>query len=243
MGSLVDGKWQKGDVAKTSSSGHFVRADAVFRNWITPDGSAGPTGRAGFAAESGRYHLYVSLACPWASRTLIMRAWKKLEPHITLSVTHWLMGDDGWTFQLAPGVIPDALHAATYLHQLYTRADPHHTGKVTVPVLWDKQADTIVSNESADIIRMFNSAFQRIGASDTDYLLHEPSAHQSIADRADRPADRLDRARAALTIGQSFAATPSVASSNNMRSPIADNTPRKRAGLRTDALFNSTTAM
>jgi putative glutathione S-transferase len=179
VGSLVDGTWQKGDVAKTSSGAHFVRDDAIFRNWITPDGSAGPTGRAGFAAESGRYHLYVSLACPWASRALIMRAWKKLEPHITLSVTHWLMGDDGWTFRLAPGVIPDSLHASTYLHQLYTRAEPHYTGKVTVPVLWDKQSDTIVNNESADIIRMFNSAFSKVGASDTDYY---PEARRAEID-------------------------------------------------------------
>src|ERR1700755_3134138 len=113
MGGLVDGKWQKGDVAKTSSNGRFERDDARFRNWVTPDGSAGPTGRAGFKAESGRYHLYVSLACPWASRAVIMRAWKELEPHISLSVTHWLMGDSGWTFQPGEGVVPDPVHGAT----------------------------------------------------------------------------------------------------------------------------------
>ena len=179
MGSLVDGKWQRGDVAKTSASGHFERGDSTLRHWVTPDGSAGPTGRAGFAAEPGRYHLYVSLACPWASRTLIMRAWKKLEPLITLSVTHWHMGEDGWTFEPGEGVIPDPVHGATHLHQLYTHAEPHYTGKVTVPVLWDKQQDTIVSNESADIVRMFNSAFARVGAADVDFY---PSALRAEID-------------------------------------------------------------
>jgi putative glutathione S-transferase len=169
VGSLVDGKWQSGKVAATDTSGHFVRDEARFRNWVTADGSPGPTGRGGFAAEAGRYHLYVSLACPWASRTLIMRARKKLQSQITLSVTHWLMGEQGWTFEPGEGVIPDPLHHVTYLHELYTRADSHYTGKVTVPVLWDKREDTLVSNESADILRMFNSAFESVGADPTDY--------------------------------------------------------------------------
>lgn len=169
MGGLVDGKWQTGDVAHTDDKGAFVRSGAQFRNWITQDGSPGPTGRGGFAAESGRYHLYASLACPWASRTLIMRAWKNLEPDIGLSVTHWHMGERGWTFEPGEGVIPDPVHGVTYLHELYTRADPHYTGHVTVPVLWDKREDTLVSNESADILRMFNSAFASLGAEPTDY--------------------------------------------------------------------------
>jgi glutathionyl-hydroquinone reductase len=169
VGRLVDGRWQAGEVAPTNATGQFVRTDAKVRNWITPDGSAGPTGRGGFTAASGRYHLYVSLACPWASRALIMRAWKGLSPHIGLSVTHWLMGEQGWTFLPADGVEPDPLHHVTYLHELYTRDDPHYTGKVTVPVLWDKQTDRMVNNESADIIRMFNDAFDGVGAADGDY--------------------------------------------------------------------------
>jgi putative glutathione S-transferase len=169
MGSVVDGKWQRGDVAGTNADGQFVRAESAFRNWVTADGSPGPSGKGGFAAESGRYHLYVSLACPWACRTLIMRAWKKLQDHISLSVTHWQMGEDGWTFEPGKGVIADPLYGATHVHALYTRADPHYTGKVVVPVLWDKQTETIVSNESADIIRMFNSAFESLGASPIDY--------------------------------------------------------------------------
>jgi putative glutathione S-transferase len=168
VGSLVDGKWQRGDVAKTSSSGHFERGDSAFRSWITPDGSPGPAGRGGFAAEPDRYHLYVSLACPWASRTLIMRAWKKLDAQISLSVTHWHMGEDGWSFEPGEGVTGDPLHHFSHLHQLYTLANPSYTGKVTVPVLWDKKQDTIVSNESADILRMFNSAFGASAAQD-DY--------------------------------------------------------------------------
>lgn len=169
MGRLVDGKWQEGEVAPTDASGRFVRVDAKVRNWVTPDGSPGPSGRGGFAAEAGRYHLYVSLACPWASRTLILRAWKKLESIIPVSVTHWLMGKQGWSFLPGEGVVPDPVHGVSYLHELYTRADAHYTGKVTVPVLWDRKADTMVSNESAEIVRMFNSAFDGVGAAQGDY--------------------------------------------------------------------------
>ena len=169
MGMLVDGQWQDIWYDTDSSGGRFVRSDAAFRNWITPDGSAGPTGEAGFRAESGRYHLYVSLACPWAHRTLIMRALKGLEELIPLSVVNWLMLENGWTFDDAPGVIPDPIHSAAYLHQIYTAADAAYTGRVTVPVLWDKQRRTIVNNESADILRMFNSAFDDLGARDGNY--------------------------------------------------------------------------
>jgi len=169
VGGMVDGRWQEGEVAATNASGQFVRKEAQFRNWITPDGAAGPTGRGGFAAESGRYHLYVSLACPWASRTLILRAWKGLEKHIDVSVTHWRMGKQGWTFEPGEGVVPDPLHGVHYVHELYSRSDPHYTGKVSVPVLWDKRTHSLVNNESAEVIRMFNSAFDRIGATPGDY--------------------------------------------------------------------------
>jgi glutathionyl-hydroquinone reductase len=169
MGSLVDGVWQHGDVSAGDERGHFVRSQAQLRNWVTADGAAGPSGRAGFKAEPNRYHLYVSLACPWANRTLIMRALKGLEPMIDVSVTHWLMGDQGWTFEPGPGVIADPLYSSRHVHELYTRADPKYTGKVTVPVLWDKLQHCIVSNESAEILRMFNSAFDGLGARPGDY--------------------------------------------------------------------------
>lgn len=168
MGLLVDGIWrdQWYDTAKTG--GKFVRSDAQFRNWITADGSPGPSGRGGFRAEAGRYHLYVSLACPWASRVLILRALKGLEEMIGVSVVHPYMGKDGWTFEPAPGVIGDP-GGADFLYQVYLRADPGYSGRVTVPVLWDRQQDTIVSNESSEIIRMFNAAFDGIGAAPGDY--------------------------------------------------------------------------
>ncbi len=168
MGLLVDGIWrdQWYDTAKTG--GKFVRSDAQFRNWITADGSPGPSGRGGFRAEAGRYHLYVSLACPWASRVLILRALKGLEEMIGVSVVNPYMGKDGWTFEPAPGVIGDP-GGADFLYQVYLRADPGYSGRVTVPVLWDRQQDTIVSNESSEIIRMFNAAFDGIGAAPGDY--------------------------------------------------------------------------
>ncbi len=169
MGSLVDGIWQTGEVAPTDGRGAFVRKDSRFRNWITPDGSAGPSGRGGFAAEPGRYHLYVSYACPWASRALMLRAWKGLDSMIGLSVTHWLMGERGWTFEPGPGVIADPVQNARYVYELYQRADPNYTGKVTVPVLWDKHQNTIVNNESSEIIRMLNHAFDGVGAKSGDY--------------------------------------------------------------------------
>lgn len=169
MGFLRDGVWQNAWYDTSSSGGRFQRDTARFRHWITPDGSPGPSGAGGFPAEAGRYHLYVSLACPWAHRTLIFRALKGLEDAISVSVVNWLMKEHGWTFDPAPGVIPDPNLAATYLHEVYTHADPSCSGRVTVPVLWDKKTGTIVSNESSEIIRMLNSAFDGVGAKSGDY--------------------------------------------------------------------------
>ncbi len=168
MGLLVDGKWQDQWYDTSETGGRFKRDRARFRSWITPDGSPGPTGEGGFKAESGRYHLYVSYACPWAHRTLIYRRLKGLEEMITLSVVNPLMLEQGWTFAPADGVVPDPVMGAEFMHQIYTAAQPDYTGRVTVPVLWDREKATIVSNESADIIRMFGSAFDGIGATALD---------------------------------------------------------------------------
>lgn len=169
MGLLVDGRWTDAWYDTKSTGGRFVRKDASFRSWITPDGSPGRTGDGGFAAEKGRYHLYVSLACPWAHRVLIMRSLKGLEDAIGVSVVNWLMLADGWTFAPGPGVVPDPIHRAQYLHEIYTAADPHYTGRVTVPLLWDRKLGRIVNNESSEIIRMLNSAFDDVGAAPGDY--------------------------------------------------------------------------
>lgn len=169
MGLLIDGQWHDQWYDTASTSGRFVRQDSAFRNWITPDGAPGPTGNGGFKAEPGRYHLYVSLACPWAHRTLIFRILKGLDSFIGVSAVHWLMADQGWTFAAGPGVIPDSVGGARYIHEVYTRADPAYSGRATVPVLWDKKTGTIVNNESAEIIRMLNSAFDGIGAKAGDY--------------------------------------------------------------------------
>jgi putative glutathione S-transferase len=168
MGLLVDGVWRDQWYDTASTGGRFVRGDAAFRNWVTPDGTAGPTGKGGFKAEPGRYHLYVSLACPWAHRTLIFRKLKGLEAMISVSVVHWLMGEEGWSFAEGPGVVPDP-NGARYLHEVYTAADPAYTGRVTVPVLWDKASGGIVNNESSEIIRMLNAAFDRVGATRGDF--------------------------------------------------------------------------
>ncbi|MET0282866.1 MAG: glutathione S-transferase family protein [Polyangiales bacterium] len=168
MGSMIDGVWQA-DEALPSQGGRFARHDSKFRHWITEDGRAGPTGEAGFRAEPGRYHLYIARACPWAHRTTILRALKGLESMIGLSVTHWLMADQGWTFADGPGVVPDQVHGVRAVWELYARNDAHYTGRVTVPVLWDRQTSRIVSNESADILRMFNRAFDGCGAREADY--------------------------------------------------------------------------
>ncbi|MGE6329020.1 glutathione S-transferase family protein [Psychrobacter pacificensis] len=169
MGLLVDGKWQDKWYDTEENGGRFEREDAGFRNWITADGSAGPTGVGGFKAEPDRYHLYVSLACPWAHRTLIYRKLKGLEQIIPISVVNPYMGENGWTFAEGEGVIPDPLIHADYAYELYIKAKPNYTGRVTVPILWDKKTNTIVSNESSEIIRMFNSAFDEVGALAGDF--------------------------------------------------------------------------
>src|SRR5690606_34324473 len=169
VGMLVEGVWQDRWYDTESTGGRFVRSSAPFRNWITADGSPGPTGRGGFKAEPGRYHLYVSLACPWAHRTLIMRKLKGLEEAIGVSVVHWEIRDHGWEFRRGPGATGDDLYGFDYLYQIYTLAKPDYTGRVSVPVLWDKERQTIVNNESAEIIRMLNSAFDEVGATGEDY--------------------------------------------------------------------------
>ncbi|MDR6991041.1 glutathione S-transferase family protein [Luteimonas sp. 3794] len=169
MGMLIEGRWESDDDKLVGEDGALKRPESAFRNWITPDGAPGPTGEGGFPAEPDRYHLYIARACPWAHRAAIFRELKGLQSMIGLSVTHWLMADDGWTFANGPDVIPDPLHGAETVWQLYVRADPRYTGRVTVPVLWDTQRETIVSNESADIIRMFNSAFDGVGATSGDF--------------------------------------------------------------------------
>lgn len=169
MGQLIDGKWVIDAQRPASRDGRFQRQDTQFRNWITPDGSPGPSGAGGFAAAPGRYHLYVALACPWAHRTLILRRLKGLEDMIGLSVVNSFMGEEGWTFEPGPKVIPDTVNGATRVHQIYAKADPRYTGRASVPVLWDKKRGTIVSNESAEIIVMFNSAFDGVGAAPGDY--------------------------------------------------------------------------
>ena len=169
MGLMRDGRWLDTALLSKSPEGRFLRSESGFRNWITPDGSPGPTGQAGFAAEPGRYHLYVSLACPWAHRTLILRELKGLQHAISLSVVHWFMGADGWTFADGPGMVADPVYSARTLHQIYSATLPDYSGRVTVPVLFDKETYAIVSNESSEIIRMMNSAFDRVGASPGDY--------------------------------------------------------------------------
>lgn len=174
MGLLIKGQWHDVWYDTKTSNGEFVRGESQFRNWVTADGQAGPTGRSGFLPESGRYHLYVSLACPWAHRTLIFRSLKKLTEHIDVSIVHPDMLDKGWTFGGNPdgayGIdTQDDLFHFDYCHQIYTQADPLYSGRVTVPILWDKQRNTIVSNESSEIIRMFNQAFNGLTGDDTDY--------------------------------------------------------------------------
>jgi putative glutathione S-transferase len=159
MGLLIDGKWHDKWYDTDKTGGKFEREAARFRNWVTADGSPGPDGEGGFKAESGRYHLYVSMACPWAHRTLIFRKLKGLEKHISVSVVHPDMVENGWEFRPDSEQHRDHLHGFRFMHQVYTKAAPEYSGRVTVPTLWDKQKETIASNESAEIIRMFNSAF------------------------------------------------------------------------------------
>lgn len=169
MGLLQDGKWVDQWYDTKKSGGAFVRTQAGFRNWVTPDATPGPSGDGGFKAEADRYHLYVSLACPWAHRTLILRELKGLSGMIPISVVHWHMAENGWTFENGEGVISDPINSAEFMHQVYTAADKGFSGRVTVPVLWDKKKNTIVSNESSEIIRMFNSAFDGVGANPGDF--------------------------------------------------------------------------
>ncbi len=168
---LVDGTWQDDWQIKkrTDSQGRFVREESTFRHWVTPDGSPGPTGTGGFKAEPGRYHLYIALNCPWACRTLIYRKLKKLEDAISVSIAIPEFTDQGYGFGEYPDAIPDPLYNSRYVHELYTRADPHFTGRPTVPVLWDKERNTMVNNESVDIMRMLNSAFDAMGDASVDF--------------------------------------------------------------------------
>lgn len=170
MGQLVDGEWHDVWYDTKSTGGAFKRTNAAFRNWITADGSAGPSGVGGFPAQSGRYHLYVSYACPWAHRTLIFRQLKELTEHISVSVVHPDMLGDGWTFETDDhGATGDTLYGLPFARDIYLKAKPDMTGRITVPILWDKEQETIVSNESSEIIRMFNSAFNEITGNTDDY--------------------------------------------------------------------------
>ena len=179
MGMLVEGKWTDKWYDTKSTGGRFKRKESTFRNWIRADGSTD------FEPESGRYHLYVSLACPWAHRTLIYRRLKGLEEHITISVVNPIMLENGWTFEEGEGVIPDTVNGAEYLHQIYTAAEAEYTGRVTVPVLWDRSRRTIVSNESSEIIRMFDEEFGQLTG-------HKPSFRPlSLVDEIDLLNDRI----------------------------------------------------
>ena len=169
MGMLVEGVWREQDARGGGSGGRFERAETSFRDWVTRDGTPPPGRQRGFRAEPDRYHLYVSLACPWAHRTLIFRKLKKLERVISISIVHHRLDKDGWTFVAEEGGTGDTLYGLDFLRQIYLKADPRYTGRVSVPVLWDKRLETIVSNELADIIRMLNSAFDEWGDKGLDF--------------------------------------------------------------------------
>jgi glutathionyl-hydroquinone reductase len=168
---LVDGKWTESwqPVQAKDKDGRFVRQQSSFRNWVTADGSAGPTGTADFKAEAGRYHLYVALICPWAGRTLMARKLKKLEDVISVDVVEPVLTEQGWKFGDFPGASKDSLNGASYMHEIYVQADPHYTGRATVPLLFDKERNTIVSNESSDIVRMLNSSFGALADNSFDF--------------------------------------------------------------------------
>ena len=178
MGLLVDGVWQDEQHSARTSDGRFVRPTTRFRNWVTEDGSPGPTGEGGFAAARGRYHLYVALPCPWAHRTVIMRMLKGLDDVVSMSVLEPLYGPHGWRFGTSLGTVPDSVNGASELAEIYLRADPRYTGRVSVPALWDKERRTIVNNESAEIIRMLNGAFGRFTNVRTDY--YPPALREEI---------------------------------------------------------------
>jgi putative glutathione S-transferase len=167
---LVDGKWSEAwrPVQSTDAKGGFVRQISSFRNWVTPDGAAGPTGGGGFRAEPDRYHLYAAFGCPWATRILIARQLKRLEDVVSVAIVEPAMTDQGWRFGDYPGADRDAVNGATYLHEIYALADPHFTGRATVPALWDKERRTIVNDESADLLRMFNSGFGALADTSID---------------------------------------------------------------------------
>jgi len=169
MGQLVEGVWHTGWIDTKSSKGKFMRPDSVCRNWITADGGPGPSGEGGYKAERGRYHLYVADACPWAHRTILMRRMKGLDDAISVSKVNQFMGEQGWTFEEGGGSTGDALFNSHYLYEIYLQSNPEHSGRVTVPILWDKETNAVVSNESSEIIRMFNSAFDQVGATGPDY--------------------------------------------------------------------------
>ena len=188
MGRMIDGRWHAGKVTEDSADGAFKRQDAGFRDWVTADGGPGPDGQQGWPAAKGRYHLYVSYACPWAHRTLIVRALKGLEEMIGVSVVDPVMLEQGWTFETERGGTGDPLHGADFLWQLYARARDGYTGKVTVPVLWDRERETIVSNESAEIIRMLTQAWDGLGAKPGDFY---PAEHRAAVDAIN--ADVYDR--------------------------------------------------
>jgi len=178
---LVDGKWSAAwrPVQATDAKGGFVRQVSTFRSWVTPDGGAGPTGAGGFRAERGRYHLYAGFICPWATRVLIARKLKRLEDVVTVSIVEPAMTDEGWRFGDDRGATRDAVNGATYLHEIYTSADPHFTGRATIPALWDSERKTIVNNESSDLLRIFNSGF---GALADDAVDLYPEAHRDEID-------------------------------------------------------------
>ena len=180
MGLLIDGKWHDKWYDTDKTGGKFEREAARFRNWVTADGSPGPDGEGGFKAESGRYHLYVSMACPWAHRTLIFRKLKGLEKHISVSVVHPDMVENGWEFRPDSEQHRDHLHGFRFMHQVYTKAAPEYSGRVTVPTLWDKKKETIASNESAEIIRMFNSAFDGLEGVRTDLDFYPGELQEEI---------------------------------------------------------------
>jgi len=171
MGSMIDGKWSSED-RPSGSGGQFVRQPSQFRNWITPDGAPGPSGGGGFVAEPGRYHLYVSYACPWAHRALIFRKILKLEETIGVSVVHPVNNVEGWEFSEFPGSTPDEVNGFKFLHQVYTSVEPDYTGRVLVPVLWDKKTGTIVNNESSEIIRMLGQNARQLGGVDSNFYPH-----------------------------------------------------------------------
>ena len=183
MSLMVKGEIQPDWMAAETEEGEFVRKDSQFRNWVTVDGEAGPSGEGGFKAEPGRYHLYVSYACPWANRTLLFRKLKKLESVISVDVVHPHMGPEGWMFEPFPGATADTVNGSHHMHEVYRIAQPDYSGIVTVPVLWDKQRKTIVNNESSEIIRMLNSAFDQWGDADLDLY---PSALRAQIDEINK---------------------------------------------------------